>query len=152
MLGDVSKSLLTTPSNVLLLHFNQTFSPIIWIFTEVEDDGIEFRLGFKIFSSLLAYDILSESQCIKYSDFIYYYFNQSKHRHIGNLIWKALLLLVERLLEGRKFCRSDQLTIRLFRAKLNCLVLSGLFYESTLVRKEEVFGLRQRRHSDLTGR
>ena len=28
----VFKSLLTTPSNVLPLHFKQTFSPIIWIF------------------------------------------------------------------------------------------------------------------------
>ena len=39
MLGDlnklfVSKSLLTTPSNVLPLHLKQTFPPIIWIFTE----------------------------------------------------------------------------------------------------------------------
>ena len=30
----VSKCLLTTPSNVLLLHLKQTFLPMIWIFTE----------------------------------------------------------------------------------------------------------------------
>ena len=54
MLGDVNKlfvfiSLLTTPSNVLPIHFKQTFPPIIWIFTE--GDGIQFRLAFKIFST-----------------------------------------------------------------------------------------------------
>ena len=58
MLGDVNKlfvfkSLLTTPSNVLLLHLKQTFPPIIWIFTEGEGGGIESRLPFKIFSTLL---------------------------------------------------------------------------------------------------
>ena len=41
MLGDVNKyfvfkSLLTMPSNVLLLHLKQTFPPIIWIFTECQ--------------------------------------------------------------------------------------------------------------------
>ena len=45
MLGDVNKlfifkSLLTTPSNVLSLQLEQTFLPIIWIFTEREGDGI----------------------------------------------------------------------------------------------------------------
>ena len=57
MLGDVNKlfvakSLLTTPSNVLLLHLKQTLPPIIWIFTE--GDRIESRLPFKLFSSLLS--------------------------------------------------------------------------------------------------
>ena len=56
LLGVVNKlfvfnSLLTTPSNVLPLHLKQTFPPLIWIFTEGEGDGIEFRLPFK--SSLL---------------------------------------------------------------------------------------------------
>ena len=46
------KSLLTTPSNVLPLHLKQTFPPLIWIFTEVEGDGIESKLPFKIFSTL----------------------------------------------------------------------------------------------------
>ena len=55
-MGDVNKlyvckSLLTTPSNVLPLHHKQTFPPIIWIFTE--RDGIESRLPFKIFSTLI---------------------------------------------------------------------------------------------------
>ena len=55
MLGDVNKrfvfkNLLTTPSNVLPLHF-KTFLPIIWIFTE--GDWIESRLPSKIFSTLL---------------------------------------------------------------------------------------------------
>ena len=37
------KSLLTKPSNVLLLHLKPTFPPIIWIFTEGEGDGMELR-------------------------------------------------------------------------------------------------------------
>ena len=58
MLGDVNKlfvfkSLFTKPSNVLPLHFKQTFLPIIWTFTEGVGDGIESRLPFKIFSTLL---------------------------------------------------------------------------------------------------
>jgi hypothetical protein len=48
----VFKSLLTTPSNILPLHHEQTFPPIIWIFTEVHLDGMESRLPFKIFSTL----------------------------------------------------------------------------------------------------
>ena len=56
MLGDINKlfvfkSLLTTPNNVLPLHLKQTFPPKIWIFTE--GDGIESRLSFKIFSTLI---------------------------------------------------------------------------------------------------
>ena len=47
------KSLLTIASNVLPLQLKQTFPPIIWIFTEGEGDGIESRLPFKIFSTLL---------------------------------------------------------------------------------------------------
>ena len=50
MLGDtklfVFKSLLTAPSNVLPLHLEQIFQPIIWIFTE--GDWIKSRLPFKI--------------------------------------------------------------------------------------------------------
>ena len=57
LLGDINKlfvfkSLLTMPSNVLPLHLNQTFPPVIWIFTEAEGDGIESWLPFKIFSTL----------------------------------------------------------------------------------------------------
>ena len=40
-------------SNVLPLHLKQTFPLIILIFTEGEDDEIESRLPFKIFSTLL---------------------------------------------------------------------------------------------------
>ena len=40
------------PSNVLPLGLKQTFSAIIWIFTEEEGDEIESRLPFKIFSTL----------------------------------------------------------------------------------------------------
>ena len=49
-----TKSLLTTPSNVLDLHLKQTFLSIIWTFTEGEGegDGIESRLPFMIFSAL----------------------------------------------------------------------------------------------------
>ena len=51
----VFKSLVTMPSNVLPLHLKQTFPPIIWIFNADEDDGIESRLPFKIFSTLHKY-------------------------------------------------------------------------------------------------
>ena len=47
------KSLLTAPSNVLPLHPKPIFPPIIWSFTEDGGDSIEFRLPFKIFSTLL---------------------------------------------------------------------------------------------------
>ena len=45
LLGDVtklfvSKSLLTTPTNSLLLHLRQPFPPVIWILTEGEGDEI----------------------------------------------------------------------------------------------------------------
>ena len=58
MLSDVNKllktkSLLTTPSNVLPLHLKQTFPRIIWILNECECDGIESRIPFKMFSTLL---------------------------------------------------------------------------------------------------
>ena len=41
------------PSNDLPLHLKQTFPPITWIFTEGEGDGIESRVPFKIYSTLL---------------------------------------------------------------------------------------------------
>ena len=57
LLGDVNnffvfKSLLTTPSNanILPLHFEETFPPIIWIFSE--GDEVKFNLPFKIFLTL----------------------------------------------------------------------------------------------------
>ena len=51
----VFKSFLTMPSNVLPLHLNQTFPPLILIFTEGgEGDGIKSRLSFKIFSILMS--------------------------------------------------------------------------------------------------
>ena len=37
----------------LPLHLKQTFPPMIWILNEGEGDGIESRLPFKIFSTLL---------------------------------------------------------------------------------------------------
>ena len=51
LLGDVNKlvkrkSLLTSPSNVLPYYLNQTFPPLVRIFTEGEGDGIESRLSF----------------------------------------------------------------------------------------------------------
>ena len=57
MLGDVNKlcvfkSLLTTPSNVLPYYLKQTFPPIIWIFTQGEEDEIESKLSSSIFSTL----------------------------------------------------------------------------------------------------
>ena len=50
MSTNIFKSLLTTPSNVLPLHLNQTFLPIIWIFTEGEGDEIESKQPSKISS------------------------------------------------------------------------------------------------------
>ena len=46
----ITKSLLTSPNNVLPLHLKQTFRPIIWIFTE--GDGMKPRLPFRIFPTL----------------------------------------------------------------------------------------------------
>ena len=48
----VTKSLFTTPINVLPLHLKQTFPPTILIFTKGEVDGIKSSLSFKIFSTL----------------------------------------------------------------------------------------------------
>ena len=48
-----TKSLLTSPSNVLPLHPKQTFRLLNWIFTQDEGDGIEFRISSLIFSTLL---------------------------------------------------------------------------------------------------
>ena len=39
------------PSSVLPLHLQQMFPPIIWIF--IKGDGIESRVPFKVFSTLL---------------------------------------------------------------------------------------------------
>ena len=52
LLGVVNK-LVVHCRNVLPLHLNPAFLPIIWIFTEVEGDGIKSRLPFKIFSTLV---------------------------------------------------------------------------------------------------
>ena len=41
----VLKSLLTTPINVLPYYLKQTFPPIIWIFTQGEEDEIESKLS-----------------------------------------------------------------------------------------------------------
>ena len=51
LLGFVNKLLktrilLTSPSNVLPYYLNQTFPPLVRIFTEGEGDGIESRLSF----------------------------------------------------------------------------------------------------------
>ena len=59
-----TKSLLTSPSNVLPLHFKQTFPLIIWIFTEGEGDEIESRLPFKKISTLSTYANLNNSHTL----------------------------------------------------------------------------------------
>ena len=51
-----TKSLLTTPSNVLSLNLAQTLPFIICIFTEGEGDRIGPRLPFKVFFTLKAND------------------------------------------------------------------------------------------------
>ena len=68
LLGFVNKLLktrilLTSPSNVLPYYLNQTFPPIIWIWTEDEGDGIKSRLPFKIFSTL----IKSKNDCNRWN-------------------------------------------------------------------------------------
>ena len=72
MLGDVNnlfvfKSLLTMPSNVLVLHLKQAFPPIIWIFTEGEGDGNESRLPFL---KTIFYFKKSETFVTKFMDFL----------------------------------------------------------------------------------
>ena len=51
-MGEVNKLFvfksLTRHSNVLPLHLKQTFPPIIWIFTQVEEDEIESKWSSKI--------------------------------------------------------------------------------------------------------
>ena len=46
-----------SPSGITALHLKQTFPPIIWIFIEGEDDRIESRLPFKIFSKYFTQQI-----------------------------------------------------------------------------------------------
>ena len=65
------------PSNVLPLHLKQTFPPIIWIFTEVEGDGIESKLPFKIFSTLQ----MKKKSYFFNSDFIYISIHSPWHLH-----------------------------------------------------------------------
>ena len=56
-----------TPGNGLPLYLKQTFPPTIWIFTECEGDGIEYRLPFKNISTLkdcsLCYNLPTYAQC-----------------------------------------------------------------------------------------
>ena len=100
MLGDVNKlfvfkTMLTTPSNVLPLHLKQTFSHVIWIFTECEGDGIKSRLPFEIFSTLKG-DFTVEFPKIKLAVqnllillFVYYYIaNFSPTLNFGGCINK----------------------------------------------------------------
>ena len=47
-----NKKFVDIPSNVLPYYHKWTFLPMIWIFTEGEDDGIESRLSSYIFSTL----------------------------------------------------------------------------------------------------
>ena len=47
-----TKSLLTSPNNVLPYYLQKPFPPIIWIFTESEGDGIKSRRSSEIFSTL----------------------------------------------------------------------------------------------------
>ena len=82
------KSLLKTPSNVLPLHRNQTFLPIIWIFTEGEGDRIESRLPFKIFSTLkmCSFDLVMSLKILSWIYFfliLYHYIDL--HCKISNL-------------------------------------------------------------------
>ena len=51
----ITKCLLKTSNNLLPLPFKQSFLPIIWIFTEVEGDGIKSRLPFNFFFYFTTY-------------------------------------------------------------------------------------------------
>ena len=68
-----TKSLLTLPSNVLPFYLEQTFPPIISIFTEDESDGIEARLSSYIFSTLhiTKLDFLTLQDLLYYSNILY---------------------------------------------------------------------------------
>ena len=99
LLGDVNKlfvfkGLLTMPSNILPLHLNQTFTPIIWSFTEAEGDGIESRLLFKIFSAVLTYLLTYLS--------VFLYFSTTASLKIS---WKSSeQLLTQKLCKTLKYC------------------------------------------------
>ena len=86
--GDVNKLLKTkTPSNVLPLHLEQTFPPmaIIWIFNEGEGDEIEFRLAFKIFSTLTDLKKLGAPRLRQSCS----YQQHAKHHLIMIVLWKV---------------------------------------------------------------
>ena len=77
------------PSNVLPLHLKQTFLPIIWIFTEIEGDGIKSRLPFKMFSTLKKQVVLGEQ------DWTFPYTSAANQAQFG-LKWAGLAMPVSR--------------------------------------------------------
>ena len=54
-----SKTFVYNAQQCFALHLKQNFQPIIWIFNEVEGDGIESRLPVRIFSSLHIFHFIS---------------------------------------------------------------------------------------------
>ena len=91
-----TKSLLTMLSNVLPLHFKRTFPPIIWIFTE--DEEIESRLPFKIFSTLpfLGEKILSPILDISRFNFSYHILFISNHYNRDILELQIVIILIKK--------------------------------------------------------
>ena len=115
MLGDVNKlfvfkSLLTTTSNVLPLHLKQTFSPIIWIFTEDEGDGIESRLPFKICSTL--------SKFWNHVWWINYFFVKSLQNRIACSEYQLRINYVQEKDEGVYECQISTNPISTFYVRL----------------------------------
>ena len=122
MLGDVNKLfvfkiLLTMPSNVLPLHLKQTFPPIVWIFTEGECNGIEFRLPFKIFSTLFKI----------FLHYIYHDNPPSQYSPLtGILLTKNNYCQISRYLPIAIFCGAFQTYPGLCRSCMNTSLFIGL--------------------------
>ena len=94
-----SKVLLITPGNVLPLHLKQTFPPIIWNFTEGEGGGMESRLSFEIFFTLLGTNLwLRQSPTTAYFDLTTFSQEVSSSNHVK----KSSLDLEHKLLRYSK--------------------------------------------------
>ena len=78
-----TKSLLSSPSNVLPCYLKETFPPMIWIFTE--GDRIKSRLPFEIISALKEKD--SENKTLSVLSQKGFVSNMTPTIHISELYW-----------------------------------------------------------------
>ena len=103
----IFKSLLTTPSNVLPLHLNQTFPLVILIFTEGEVDGIESRLPLKIFSILIEFIIQFLIEfIIQWSNVMKWGVGQEMTFHGGRRIGRSRATPIKKILIMGKFLEN----------------------------------------------